>query len=68
MFMDFIGQHTTIVLVHVDDLIVTVSDSKYIQHLISLLNTKFSLKDLDDLHFFLGIKVKRTNNNLHLSQ
>ena len=32
------------------------------------LSAEFALKDLGDLHFFLGIEVKNTEDGLHLSQ
>lgn len=32
------------------------------------LNVAFSLKDLGDLHFFLGIEAHRHNNSLYLTQ
>jgi hypothetical protein len=47
------------VLVYVDDMIVTSSSSQAISTLVSDLNTHFAIKDLGDLHFFLGIEVKK---------
>lgn len=57
-----------IFLIYVDDIIVIGNDSSLIQHSISCLNSQFSLKDLGDLSFFLGIQVVRTPSALHLSQ
>ncbi|XP_060969494.1 uncharacterized mitochondrial protein AtMg00810-like [Cannabis sativa] len=43
-------------------------DPKLISHYTVALNAKYALKDLGDLHFFLGIKVTSTSGGLHLSQ
>ena len=36
--------------------------------LVTALETDFALKDLDDLHFFLGIEVNRVSDGLVLTQ
>ena len=38
-----------------------------ITSLIAQLNSEFSLKDLREVHYFLGIQASHTNNGLHLS-
>lgn len=43
----------------------TVSGIKKILH---LLNERFSVKDDEDLNYFLGLEVHRTKQGLHLSQ
>jgi histone deacetylase 1/2 len=48
-----------VVLVYVDDIIVTSSSNKAITALLQDLGSAFALKDLGDLHFFLGIEVKK---------
>jgi hypothetical protein len=55
-------------LIYVDDIIITGSDSVTIQTLISKLQHEFPLKDLGPLHFFLGIQASRTPTGLHLCQ
>ena len=60
--------HTTFLLVYVDDILVTGSNPCVIQQLISQLNKSFSLKDLGEMDYFLGIQVKHTIKGLHLSQ
>ena len=51
-----------------DDIIVTGSDSAQIQQVITNPQTTFALKDLGELHFFLGIQATKTDTGLHLSQ
>lgn len=55
-------------LVYVDDIIITGSDQDYITELISSLSTKFVLKDLGMLHYFLGLEVNYHGDSLFLSQ
>jgi histone deacetylase 1/2 len=59
---------TIYVLVYVDDIIVTSSSNKAITALLQDLGSAFALKDLGDLHYFLGIEVKRMNHGIVLTQ
>uniref|UniRef100_A0ACD6AGA9 Uncharacterized protein n=1 Tax=Avena sativa TaxID=4498 RepID=A0ACD6AGA9_AVESA len=59
---------TIFVLIYIDDIIVTSSLDKAICALLRDLNEDFVLKDLGDLHFFLGIEVKKTQDGLLLTQ
>jgi Reverse transcriptase (RNA-dependent DNA polymerase) len=61
------GQTITI-LVYVDDIIITSSHSTMVDQIIAKLQSKFPIKDLGNLSFFLGIEVQQTPNGLHLSQ
>jgi hypothetical protein len=56
------------VLVYVDDIIVTSSFNKAITALLQDLGSAFALKDLGDLHFFLGIEVKKFKQGIVLTQ
>jgi histone deacetylase 1/2 len=62
------GGHTMFVLVYVDDIIVASSSQEATLALLSDLEKEFALKDLGDLHYFLGIEVKKDRNGLVLSQ
>lgn len=50
----------TIVLIYVDDILVTGSDSRYISHLLQAFQSHFDIRDLGDIHYFLGIEITRT--------
>ena len=68
MFLHF-GQVTTlIVLVYVDDIIITDSSSTPISSLIAKLDSVFALRDLGQLSFFLGIEVSYNEGSMNLSQ
>ncbi|KAJ1698879.1 hypothetical protein LUZ63_007391 [Rhynchospora breviuscula] len=60
--------YTLVVLIYVDDIIVTGSSSSTISSLIHTLQARFALKDLGSLGYFLGIAVKKDHDGLHLSQ
>ena len=56
------------VLIYVDDIIVTSSSDRAISALLRDLNKNFAIKDLGDLHYFLGMEVKKVHNGLLLTQ
>jgi hypothetical protein len=47
------------VLVYVDDIIVVSSSPEVTSMLLNNLEKEFALKDLDDLHYLLGIEVNK---------
>jgi histone deacetylase 1/2 len=53
-------------LVYVDDILLMGSNSAMLHHLIQLLSSEFKLRDLGDVHYFLGIKVQSTGMGLML--
>jgi histone deacetylase 1/2 len=56
------------VLVYVDDIIVASSTPQATTALLSDLREEFALKDLGDLHYFLGIEVNKVHGGIILSQ
>ena len=56
------------ILLYVDDLVVTDPDLAEISRVKSQLSTAFEMKDLGDLHYFLGIKVIHTPDGVLLTQ
>jgi hypothetical protein len=55
-------------LVYVDDITVTSSSDTAVTTLLSHLRLDFALKDLGNLHHFLGIQVTRSKQELTMSQ
>jgi hypothetical protein len=66
----FSSQGNTIyLLVYVDDIIITSNNSTLLHSIIKQLNQAFSLKQLGDLDYFLGIEVNHlSNGSLLLTQ
>jgi histone deacetylase 1/2 len=62
------GHHVIFILVYIDDIIVASSSKEAVDALLKDLERDFALKDLGDLHYFLGIEVKRSREGLVLSQ
>lgn len=61
------GKHL-LLMVYVDDIVITGSHEQDIEDVVHHLHGKFALKDMGELSFFLGIKVQRTSQGLILSQ
>ncbi|XP_022014915.1 uncharacterized mitochondrial protein AtMg00810-like [Helianthus annuus] len=55
-------------LVYVDDIIITGNDSNTITNIIGSLNSLYALKDLGQLHYFLGVELIHKNSDLVLSK
>lgn len=55
-----------ILLIYVDDILITGNNSRQMDHLIEKLGSLFSMKDLGPLSYFLGIEVKYNGNSMHL--
>jgi hypothetical protein len=54
--------------VYVDDLVLGGTNVDEINHIKSLLDTKFSIKDLGVLKYFLGFEAARTKAGISLCQ
>jgi hypothetical protein len=62
------GDTHVFVLVYVDDIIVASSLKQPMKALLQDLHKEFALKDLGDLHYFLGIEVTNVKNDILLTQ
>ncbi|CAA7049059.1 unnamed protein product [Microthlaspi erraticum] len=62
------GTHLIYILVYVDDILVTGDTKDGITRILKLLADRFSIKNPEDLNYFLGLEVHRTSAGLHLSQ
>jgi hypothetical protein len=54
------GKYTTIMILYVDDLIIAFNDRKTINELKAKLCSTYDMKDLGQLHWCLGMRIKRT--------
>lgn len=68
LFIRRSGSQLLYVLVYVDDIIITGIGSVAIDQFVKALDIHFSLKDLGQLNYFLGIKVTSTWHCVLLSQ
>jgi len=59
---------TLILLVYVDDVIVTGSSTTLVQDFIDRMSQEFNTKDVGSLHYFLGLEVHRSSTTLLVSQ
>ena len=55
-------------LVYVDDIVLTSSNPRLLKDFIARLSNEIAMKDLGDLHYFLGIEFHHTPQELFLSQ
>ena len=62
------GTNIAYLLLYVDDIILTASTNTLRQDIIIKLIREFAMKDLGELHYFLGISVSKTSPGLFLSQ
>ena len=70
MSLFFFRQGNTVIylLVYVDDIVVVSSCQKSVDKLLQKLGAEFALKDLGELHYFLGIQVSHKSDGIVLSQ
>ena len=62
------GKSLIILVLYVDDLILTSSDPNLINHVKSSLKKKFEMTELEHLHYFLGLQVLQSKEGVSLSQ
>eukprot|EP00253_Pinus_taeda_P035994 PITA_35994 len=62
------GKSLIILVLYVDDLILTGIDPNLINHVKSSLKKKFEMTDLGHLHYFLGLQVLQSKEGIFLSQ
>ncbi|KAG8491907.1 hypothetical protein CXB51_015260 [Gossypium anomalum] len=68
LFIHRSGSHLIYILVYVDDIIITGTDSQAIDQFVKELDIQFALKDLGKLSYFLGIELNYTPTGIFLSQ
>ncbi|XP_028119840.1 uncharacterized protein LOC114317335 [Camellia sinensis] len=68
LFVKKTSTSITILLIYVDDILLTGSDAMYIQTLVQAMHSAFSMKELGCINYFLGISVVSTSTGYVLSQ
>eukprot|EP00253_Pinus_taeda_P017693 PITA_17693 len=63
-----VGNSLIILVLYVDDLILTGSDPNLINHVKSSLKKKFEMTDVGHLQYFLGLQVLQSKEGISLSQ
>ena len=57
----------TILIVYVDDIILTRDNTWEVERLKKVLATEFEVKDLGQMWYFLGMKVTRSRKGISIS-
>jgi len=68
LFVKKKGELHMLVLLYVDDIILTGNDDGEVAMLRAELSIRFEMKDLGELHHFLGIQVERKKRGVLISQ
>ncbi|XP_070044865.1 uncharacterized mitochondrial protein AtMg00810-like [Nicotiana tomentosiformis] len=68
LFTKFTKYKFVLVLVYVDDILVTGKNMEEIQHAKNTLHRSFKMKDLGELRYFLGIEFARSAEGILMSQ
>lgn len=62
------GDNRVFLFIYVDDIVIMGSNQQLLQDFINQMATKFSLRELRELKYFLGIQVNMFQKDLHLTQ
>ncbi|KAE8702231.1 Detected protein of unknown function [Hibiscus syriacus] len=62
------GSKVVIMLIYVDDLLITGNNNGLIEELKGILNKNFKMKDLGELRYFLGLEMLRSAKGIIISQ
>ncbi|XP_068329644.1 uncharacterized mitochondrial protein AtMg00810-like [Pyrus communis] len=68
LFIKRMGGKVTLLIIYVDDMVVTGDDTEEIKRLQRYLSSEFEMKDLGGLKYFLGIEVACSRDGIYLSQ
>lgn len=68
LFFKHTGADILIILIYVDDILITGSSNAQIERVITEGSSEFALKDLGGFNYFLGLEVAPSSDGLHLSQ
>ena len=62
------GKQFIVLILYVDDILMTGSDEKAIENLKKELSSRFDMSDCGELKYFLGMKIERNEKSLQISQ
>ena len=68
LFLHRTDKGTILLLLYVDDMIITGDDLNGIQELKDFLSQQFEMKDLGHLSYFLGLKITHSTDGLYITQ
>jgi hypothetical protein len=68
LFLHRTGKGTILLLLYVDDMIITDDDLSGIQELKDFLSQNFEMKDLGHLSYFLGLEITSYDDGFYLTQ
>ena len=68
LFIKHAGIEILVILIYVDDILITGLNIQHVDGVISKLGFTYDLKDLGEFNYFLGIEVTPSLDGLHLSQ
>ena len=68
LFLRRIDKGTILLLLYVDDMIITGDDLNGIQELKVFLNQQFEMKDLGHLSYFLSLEITHSTDGLYITQ
>ena len=68
LFLRHIDKDTILLLLYVDDMIITGDDLSGIQELNDFLSQQFEMKDLGHLSYFLGLEITHSTDGLYITQ
>ena len=68
LFLRHTDKYTILLLLYVDDMIITGDDLSGIQKLKNFLSQQFEMKDLGHLSYFLGLEITHSTDGLYITQ
>ena len=68
LFLRRIDKNTILLLLYVDDMIITGDDLSGIQELKDFLSQQFEMKDLGHLNYFLGLEITHSTDGFYITQ
>ena len=68
LFLRYTDKGTILLLLYVNDMIITGDDLNGIQELKNFLSQQFEMKDLGHLRYFLGLEITHSTDGLYITQ